>query len=151
MKGLTFALLLALAAPKEVVKIATPEADAVAKRGQKLEIVVNFTVAAGYHINSSKPTLEYLIPTRVEWAPSALKHLADTFPPPVMKEFGFSPGEKLAVYQGTQKLSVRFSVPENAALGKMMIEGKLKYQACDDHACYPPATALMSVPVEIKK
>ena len=151
MKGLVLALLMALAAPKDVVKIATPEADAVAKRGQRLEIVLNFTVAAGFHINSSKPTLDYLIPTRVEWASSALKHLADTFPTPTMKDFDFSPGAKLAVYQGTLKLGVRFSVPENAALGKTMIEGKLRYQACDEHACYPPATALVSVPVEIKK
>ncbi len=145
------ALLLALAAPKEYVKVAMPDAEVVAKRGQKLDIVVNFTVLAGYHINAAKPKQEYLIPTRVEWAPSALKHVEDKFPAPDLKEFGFSPGEKLAVYQGTQKMTATFTVPANAAPGKMTIEGKLKYQACDDHACYPPGTAFVTVPVEIKK
>ena len=90
-----------------------------------------------------------MIPTRLEWAPSALKHLEDVYPAAKSKQFSFSPGQKLAVYEGVQTLKARLAVPATAPLGKITLEGKLRYQACDDKACYPPASVTIQVPVEI--
>ena len=114
-------------------------------------MAVKFQVAAGYHINSHKPSLDYLIPTRLEWAASKLKHLGDAFPPAALKSFSFSPDKKLAVYEGSQTLKSRFTVPANTPPGRLVLEGRLHYQACDDKACYPPASVPFQVPVEVRR
>lgn len=137
------------AGPRDWVKITPLESPQLARRGGRLEIAVEFAVAPGYHINSSKPSQDYLIPTRVEWSLSVLKHLENVFPSTQSKQFSFSPRQKLAVYEGVQTLKARFAVPKTAPLGKIALEGKLRYQACDDKACYPPASVTIQVPVEI--
>lgn len=137
------------AAPRDWVKITALESPQLAKRGGRLQIAVEFAVAPGYHINSSRPSQVYLIPTRVEWSPSVLKHLENVFPPAGSKAFGFSERKKLSVYEGVQTLKARFAVPETAPPGRITLEGKLRYQACDDKACYPPASVTFQAPVEI--
>lgn len=132
-----------------LVKITPPAAPLAARPGRTLEVPVRFTIAAGYHINSNKPSLDYLIPTRVEWSPSALKPLGDAFPQAELKSFSFAPDQKLAVYEGTQELKSRFSVPAGASPGKFTLAGKLRYQACDDKSCYPPASVEFQIPLEI--
>ncbi len=148
MTELLCALLLAL--PATLVKVAPPEAPQVARRGGTLEVPVRFTVAPGYHINSNRPLLDYLIPTRLQWSPSAVRHMGDRFPPAELKSFSFSPEKKLSIYEGEQTLKSRFAVPATAPPGKLTLSGKLHYQACDDKACYPPATVDVRVPLEIQ-
>ena len=81
---------------RELVQIDVPEAIE-ARAGKDFEVALKFYVADGYHINSNKPTEEYMIPTRIEWQASSVKHLDNVFPPAEMKAFGFSSGKKLSV------------------------------------------------------
>ena len=150
MKPALLALLL-LAPPRDLVTVTPPETPFAARRGETLEVAVKFQVAAGYHINSHKPSLDYLIPTRVEWSASKLKHLGDAFPPAALKSFSFSPDKKLAVYEGAQTLKSRFAVPAGAPPGRLVLEGRLHYQACDDKACYPPTSVSFQAPVEVRR
>ena len=137
------------AAPRDFVRITAPAPPQRAVRGRRLEITLGFTVAPGYHINSSKPSQPYMIPTRLEWSASVLRHLEDVFPSAKSKQFSFSPRQRLSVYEGEQTLKARFAVPETAPPGRIILEGKLRYQACDDKACYPQARVTIQVPVEI--
>ncbi len=150
--ALWFFLLPGLAPPREYVKIIPPPMPVTAKPGTALEVTVDFEVLPGYHINSNKPTDEYMIPTRMEWSRLAgMKHKGDFFPPAENKAFSFTSGRKLAVYEGPQILKSRFTVPSTASPGRAVLEGRLRYQACDDKACYPPTAAEVKVTVEIKR
>jgi hypothetical protein len=140
-------LVLLQARPEVIVN--APRTAVTARPGGSVEITLEFIIPQGYHINSNKPTEEYLIPTRVEWTAGALKHQADTFPPPVLKSFAFAPNKKLSVFEGVQKLKSRFAVPAGAP-GPVTLEGKFRYQACDDAVCYPPRTTEFKVPVQIR-
>jgi hypothetical protein len=133
---------------RELVQIDTP-ANVEARPGQTFEVEIKFFVADGYHINSNKPTEEYMIPTRIEWQPSPLKHVSDAFPPADMVAFKFSNGKKLSVYEGGRSIKAKFTVPASGVSGKVDVDGIFKYQACDHQACYPPAKVEIRIPVRI--
>ena len=142
--------LLLLAGPKrELVHLDVPDMVE-ARAGQPFDVPIKFWVADGYHINSSKPTEVYMIPTRIEWQTSALKHVSDDFPPGELREFKFTAGKKLSVYEGTQVVKARFTVPSGAP-GKHTLEGTFRYQACDQAACYPPSKVEIRVPVKVSE
>ncbi len=140
----------AWAAGRQYVELTQPD-PAAGRPGEKIEVSIPFKVLAGYHINSNKPTFDYMIATRMEWTKSSIQHLGDTFPAPQMKVFGFSSGKKLAVYEGSQVLKTRLGIPANAAPGKLTLDGKFRYQACDHQACYPPNSVDVKVTVEVRK
>lgn len=148
MHALLLAVMMMAATKRDLVQVDTP-ANLEARPGQTIEVEIKFFVADGYHINSNKPTEEYMIPTRIEWQPSALKHVADAFPPPEMVAFEFNKDKKLSVYEGRRSVKAKFTVPSSGVSGKVELAGTFKYQACDQHACYPPNKVELKIPIKI--
>ena len=148
MTALLWALFLLAPAKRELVQVDTP-AKVEARPGQTFEVEIKFFVADGYHINSNKPTEEYMIPTRIEWQPSPLKHVSDAFPLADMVALKFEKGKKLSVYQGGRSVKAKFTVPSTGVSGEIEVDGTFRYQACDQNACYPPAKVEIRVPVKI--
>ncbi len=134
---------------RDLVQVDSPD-SVDAKPGQTFEVPIKFFVKDGYHINSNKPTEEYMIPTRIEWQPSSLKHVSDAFPPATLSVFKFSQGKKLSVFEGGRTLKAKFTVPASGVSGKVTVEGTFRYQACDQQACYPPNKVEIKVPVNVK-
>jgi len=100
-------------------------------------------IATGFHINDHKPTLDYLIPTELEFqSHRQVSTLKVVYPPGKLKPFTFSE-RPLSVYEGAFTVGARLKISPTASPGIYTLRGKLKYQACNDHACSPPA----SVPV----
>ena len=131
-------------APGEVVKakvtMSTPEArpDSVVKA----TVVVD--VLSGYHINDHHPTLDYLIPTEVKVEPSKEVTVSGiTYPKGELARFAFSDAP-LSVYEGTVRVDVAFQLEHKVPPGEYGVKGKLTYQACNDHACLPPASVPLS-------
>jgi hypothetical protein len=142
-------LLMMSMAKRDLVQIDVPDnTEAVA--GKPFEVQIKFFVADGYHINSNKPTEEYMIPTQVDWEPSSIKHLSDVFPKPDSVEFPFTHGKKLSVYQRVQVIKAKFSVPASGVTGKINVDGTFRYQACDNAACYPPNKVEFRIPVTVR-
>jgi hypothetical protein len=52
--------------------------------------------------------------------------------------FPFDPSTKLSVYSGDFIVRGVVVAPSVASAGTYTIHGELKYQACDNNACYPP-------------
>ena len=65
--------------------------------------------------------------------------------------FPFSPNEKVNVYTGDFALAVMIRPLHNVIPGKYMFRGELKYQACDNAACYPPKKLPVQFEVKIAK
>jgi hypothetical protein len=123
-----------------------------AQRTKQTMVDLDFRVAPGFHINSSKPKSEFLIPTALKMDPPTDIALGKTqYPAGKDVSFPFSPDEKLNVYSGdfTIKLSVH---PLNSVVpGKYMMRGTLRYQACDNAQCFPPKTLPVSFEVKVVK
>jgi hypothetical protein len=108
------------------------------------QIDLHFRVADGLHINSHAPTDKTLIPTRLAVVEvQGLNVTAVDFPAGTQYAPQFAPREKLSVYTGEFVLHAHLT----AQPGEHLLEGGLRYQACDANACLPPRTIPVSVTV----
>jgi hypothetical protein len=117
--------------------------------GAPAQAAVVAEVASGYHINDHHPTLDYLIPTEVK-LDSSPKLSVDklVYPKGELKSFAFS-GTQLSVYQGKVTVGVVLNVAKGTPPGDYKLRGKFEYQACNDHACLPPASVPVSLTVKV--
>jgi hypothetical protein len=124
----------------------------VGKRNTAVQVQIPLVVKEGYHVNSNKPTEEYLIPLKLTWTSTgALEGGEITYPKPLMEKFEFSePDKPLSVYMGKFDLVAKFKVAANAPAGPGVASGKLRYQACSNKACYPPKTVDVAVGYQIQ-
>jgi hypothetical protein len=121
-------------------------------RGKATSIDLPFRVASDYHINSSKPAAEYLIPTTLKLTPPTDIVVGKiTYPPSQEMSFAFAPDEKLSVYTGDFTVSVQVRPLSTVLPSKYELRGTLRYQACDNAACYPPKTLPVSFEVQVVK
>ena len=133
---------------RETVTYAPEPAVVVA--GKRSVVEIRLLVAAGYHVNSHAPKSDLLIPTAVtlEAGDAAVTVGAVEYPAGNRYRFTSDPGdptavgETLDVYTG----AVVLRVPVTAAAGEHVLKGVLRYQACDQRACYPPRSLALLVP-----
>jgi hypothetical protein len=121
-------------------------------QGKTGEVALLFRVAKGYHINSNKPKSEFLIPTALKIGATTDIVISGTdYPDGRDMSFAFAPDEKLNVYTGDFRVNVRVRPLHSVQKGKYMVRGTLKYQACDNAACYPPKQLPVNFEVRIAK
>ena len=121
-------------------------------QGKSGTVPLSFRVQRGYHINSNQPKSEFLIPTALKVdAATDIVIGKVTYPEGKDMSFAFAPDEKLNVYTGDFQLAVNVRPLRTVQSGKYMIRGNLKYQACDNAACYPPKQLPVSFEVKISK
>lgn len=134
-----------------VVKLA-PAPVVTAVQGKPATVTLTFSVVNGYHINSNHPKSEYLIPTALKTeATTDIVIGKTTYPDGQDMSFAFAPDEKLNVYTGDFKVDVLVRPLHSVQPGKYVVRGSLKYQACDNRACYPPKNLPVSFDVKIAK
>lgn len=115
----------------------TVAASATSGGAGKATLVVHATLAAGWHVNSHKPSEDYLIPTEVRLdAAGGVKAGEPKYPEGQLRKFAFSE-TPLSVYEGSFSVEVpiEWSSPAAPALS-----GSVEYQACNDHQCLAPAS-----------
>ena len=112
------------------------------RAGVEASVEVRFRVAPGFHVNSHTPSSELLIPTVLKLDPAqGVKAGELQYPAGTKYSFSFDPKEKLDVYAG----DFTVKLPVTAVRGEHTVNGALRYQACDNAACYPPRT----LPVQV--
>ena len=117
--------------------------------GSTVNLAVEAQVASGYHINDHHPSLDYLIPTELKLEPAKQVSLDKVvYPKGEAKKFAFS-DEPLSVYEGSLLMGAKLKVAPGVAPGTYTLKGKLAYQACNDHACLPPASVPLSVNLKV--
>jgi len=107
------------------------------------------TLNEGFHANSHTPSDENLIPLSLTWAPGSVVAKNVVYPKPQMEKYSFSE-KPLSVVTGSFDLVTRFTAAPGATPGDSVLTGKLKYQACNDRACFPPKTVEVKVPVTVQ-
>jgi len=121
-------------------------------RGKPGTVELDFRVKPGFHINSNHPNSAYLIPTVLKLdAPTDIAIGKIDYPKGRDLSFAFAPDEKLNVYSGDFAVQVTVHPLHTVMAGKYNVRGNLRYQACDDRACYPPKTLPVEFLVQVKK
>ena len=125
----------------------THASDAAIAPGNRFALVVDVTPKPGMHVYAPGDHLYRVVRLRLD-APDYLRPHPLEYPP--SEQYHYEPlDETVPVYQQSFRLVQEVTVPmseETAALssvadGKLVIEGTLEYQACDDEVCYIPAEA----------
>jgi hypothetical protein len=115
----------------------------------KLEI--SAVIESGYHINSNKPTSEFLIPASVKFKLNSLVVFGPLeYPRGESKKLGFSE-DKMSIYEGQVTIAAPFKAAAGAGPGMVKIQGVFAYQACTDQVCLPPRTEDFEVQVSLPK
>jgi hypothetical protein len=116
-----------------------------------VEARVPLTLLEGYHVNSNKPSDEYLIPLQLTWTKGVLEPAGVVFPKPRLEKYQFSPDKPLSVFSGNFELVAKFTVPATAVVGPAAMNGKLRYQACNDKMCLAPKNMDVAIQVDVVK
>ena len=129
--------------PNEVISVA---------RGHSGTVELIFRVPHGYHINSNIPHQEYLKKTELKLnAPTDIVVRKISYPDGEDRTFPFAPEEKINVYTGDFTVNVEMRPLKTVLPTKYAVHGSLKYQACDNAACYPPREAPVTFEIKVTK
>ena len=121
-------------------------------RAAQTTVDLNFRVNTGFHINSNAPKSEFLIPTSLKFdLPTDIILGKIGYPAGEDLSFPFSPDEKLSVYSGDFTIALAVHPLASVVPGKYIMHGVLRYQACDNAACYPPKNLPVSFEVKVVK
>lgn len=117
--------------------------------GSLLKMAMVIELEPGWHINSSAPMNDFLIPSTVSIPKENPVKLEKTiFPEPVEILPHFSQ-EVRSVYMGEIWIGIVVAVPEDMETGPLTIKLHFRYQGCDDQACRAPSmkAACLTIPV----
>ena len=125
-------------------------AKVVGHRNASVQAKIPLSIESGFHINSNKPTEEYLIPLKLAWTSTgALEGGQIEYPKPTLEKYEFA-DKPISVLTGDINLLANFKVAANAPAGPGAASGKLRYQACNNRACFAPKTVDVTVLYQIQ-
>jgi len=135
--------------PRSLVIVKPAPPDKPVRPGESFTLTLELTVAPGYHINSEKPEDELLIPTSIEIKKEPIFEVKEIiFPEARKKKFKFS-NQPLAVYEGQIKIEIKLELADDICGTSLELEGKVRYQACDEEACLRPASVPFKAVIKI--
>jgi thiol:disulfide interchange protein DsbD len=140
--------LVALSQNRGVLAVAPVESVTI-QRGATREVKVQAQLQPGFHVNSNTPSEDYLIPLKLTWAKEPLTAETVVYPKPQSEKYEFSP-TPLSVFSGNFEIVTRFKAPADARNGPAIMNGKLRYQACNNKECLPPRTIDIPVTLDIQ-
>jgi hypothetical protein len=132
------------AAPDVQAVLIAPQSLAAGATGV---LVVELRLGKGWHANTHTPKQSFLIPTNVTLGAVGGTLSGVRYPKGVERRFEFS-DEPLTVYEGAVRFEADLTAPGDVG-GRIDVSGSLRYQACDEHACYPPATIPLAATVGV--
>jgi cytochrome c biogenesis protein CcdA/thiol-disulfide isomerase/thioredoxin len=106
-----------------------------------VRLALKVSLPEGLHTQSNKPLDPTLIPTVLTIdAPAGVTVDEIVYPPAVeLKQQGLD--QPLSVFEHEFAIGVQVTLAPGAAAGDLALPARLRYQACNDMMCFPPATA----------
>jgi hypothetical protein len=120
------------------------------KKSKTAQGTVVLDIPASLHVQSNKPPDKYLVPTKLEVeAPQGMKVGPVLYPRAVVRRLKFSK-TALTVYEGHAIFRFNVTVPANYSGSSGEIKGKIRFQACNEEACFPPLTREVKMWVNVE-
>ncbi|NCO33871.1 MAG: DUF255 domain-containing protein [Armatimonadetes bacterium] len=108
--------------------------------GATVKVSLVLEIAPGWHVNSHKPSQEFLIPTAVQPPrdSSGVRITEAAYPKGKKRKFQFSK-EELSVYERRVTIPLKLALAKSAPLPRT-VKLQVRVQACNDSTCLAPAT-----------
>jgi hypothetical protein len=141
-------LAIAAAGPPAVVSVQTSNIIE-ASPGQSLEAEISVSVVKGYHLQANPASEDYLIATRLELNP--VKDISiGKFKYPLGKPYRLNGADRdLKTYEGDFDIGLSLKVSQSASQGQHVLQGRLRYQACNSAVCLAPASVPVTLTVAV--
>ena len=118
-------------------------------RGRQFEIALVADVAERYHVQANKVLADYLIPlTLTPELPAGFRVVGTEYPKAQVKKFPFAT-QPMAVYEGRVVVRMTLEAAAGAPTGAVKIPMTLRFQACNDQLCLPPAKLPITAEFEV--
>ncbi|HEY0788670.1 MAG TPA: cytochrome c biogenesis protein CcdA [Thermoanaerobaculia bacterium] len=130
--------------PEQLVTATIAVTEGGRRSGDAVRGTLAVSIAEGWHINSAHPKDDFSIPTVATLQSSGIRFEELQYPAHVERPFAFAGGELLAVYEGETLIPF---TGRRTADGAVMIDGSVRYQACNDRVCLPPRTVTTRVEI----
>jgi thiol:disulfide interchange protein DsbD len=140
-------LFTSLAMAQTPVLTVKPPIGVVVKKGATVDVKVNASLNEGFHLNSHTPTEDYLIPLSLKWE-GPLEEVEVVYPKAQLEKYSFD-DKPLSVLTGQFSLVTKFKAPAGAAPGPVTLNGKVRYQACNNNSCFAPKTVPVNLTVQV--
>lgn len=136
---LTITAVAQFAPPKDALSVQATASVKQVVPGKPFQILVTLNIKHPYHVNANPASEKFLIPTSVTIDPvPGITFASPQYPKGLQREFAFTGGKKIAVYEGKVVIRVPATPSQGLKPGEITVRGKVNYQACDDKSCYPP-------------
>jgi len=106
---------------------------------ESYQLIVEMSIADGWHINSNQPLEDFLIPTNIKFNETVgISFGKIRYIKPELRKFLFS-DTKMSVYEGKVYALTTITISPNTKVEELQISGNIFYQACNDQSCLAPA------------
>lgn len=122
--------------PEPVRLRVTPAENA--KPGQSVEVKLDLEIGHEWHLFSDKPEIPGVTPTQLILDPSEDFTVEKIVYPKATPEYSDVFKKNLNFYKDQVTISVVLKIADKAS-GEIPVKGLLKFQACSDTLCLPPA------------
>ena len=136
-------------AKSQVIKVGGSIEKGIVKRGVLAKGSIILSIPRDLHVNSNKPTSEYMIPTVVRLSSNQVKSARVNYPEGKNLKFEFS-DEPINVYEGQTSIEFTFNVPKMLKSKTITIRALVSYQACTNEVCYPPQKKVIFLAAAVK-
>ncbi len=110
-----------------------------ASAGTELRVALQVTLPDGFHTNSNKPRDPSLIPITIRFGPlPAGVEVTEVVFPEATDLVQRGADQPLRVFDGQFAIGAVVKLAPSVAEGEVALPGLLRYQACDESACYLP-------------
>jgi DsbC/DsbD-like thiol-disulfide interchange protein len=109
--------------------------------GGEVRLALKVTLPPTVHVQSDKPSDPSFIPTMLTVdLPKGLSAIQTVYPKSEqLKQEGVK--DPLSVFGNEFTVRVLLKIARDVAPGTLVVPGRLRYQACNESVCFPPATA----------
>lgn len=119
------------------------------KRGGSAKGAITMTLPENLHVNSNKPTSEFAVPTVVKISAARARVGKIIYPRGENRKFAFSE-DVFNVYENVNVFNFTVKIPANFKGKFVRVSAVIKYQACTNEVCYPPARKKIAFTAKVK-
>lgn len=122
-------------------ELTTSVATTTIRAGAPVHVALKVKLPAAVHVQSDKPRDPALIPTVLTIDAPAGVTVGKIHYPAARDLKQQGQDQPLAVFGPEFTIDVDLTLAQGTAAGDLVVPAHLKYQACDEAVCYPPAKA----------
>lgn len=131
------------------LRLTSAASDRAVWPGSRVTLTLDLELKPGMHVYAPGVKGGYI---PIEWKMAESETwlaLAAAYPEPHALEMPVI-NETLPVYDGRVRLARDVTVGQPVPQGKLAVTGTFRYQACDDHQCFPPQTVPLEWTLEVQ-